>query len=410
MSDLDFSSYPPAQLEDVLNGPALSPPKGVDPNFEHPWNENGISLFALVLCLTLSTVLLGLRIYVKFFLLKKQHIGDYLIFPAYVLYVVIAEGSLSRIASGPGLFVHQWDERGRDMPAYLLTIHLGIIFYCVSILLIKSSILIEWLHLFVPLRTRNTFYWCCVALLAVNGVFYITLFTISNLACTPYRRNWDKTVPGHCMDIKTVNLASAIVNLVLDLAILILPQRVIWGLQTTRKNKIGVSMVFAVGVAACIAAGCRIQANVQWIRSEDMTYHFSAVALWAIAEMTCGILILCIPNAPKALHSLGIPKWIISFSSWATVSTARLRWTRRSTRWSQSNIPPTGPRTYETIDGHESDAIGLTGMTSPPSDHHPSGILRTTDITTTAEARLSQGPQYPWDHYESTSRPLAHTH
>ncbi|KAI1296206.1 hypothetical protein F5Y03DRAFT_295980 [Xylaria venustula] len=83
MSDLDFSHLTGDQFEQALDGPALPPPPGVSPNYEHPGNEDGVSLFALFFCLLVATIALGLRLYARFFRLRKSHLGDYLIIPGY---------------------------------------------------------------------------------------------------------------------------------------------------------------------------------------------------------------------------------------------------------------------------------------------------------------------------------------
>ena len=76
MSNLDFSSIPANQLEDVLNGPALQPPEGVEPNFVNPPNGSTKALGALFTCLVLGTIFLAIRFYVRIFVVKKTHLGD----------------------------------------------------------------------------------------------------------------------------------------------------------------------------------------------------------------------------------------------------------------------------------------------------------------------------------------------
>lgn len=53
---------------------------------------------------------------------------------------------------------------------------------------------------------------------------------------------------GSCIDVKFLYIPAAVINLVSNIIILVLPQRVIWGLQTSSKNKIGISLIFAIGI------------------------------------------------------------------------------------------------------------------------------------------------------------------
>lgn len=115
-------------------------------------------------------------------------------------------------------------------------------------LLMKWAILWEWIRIFVPLPRRNAFYWTCQVMIAINIIFYVVAIVITAVACTPYRRNWDKTVPGTCLDMKIITLSVVAINFAIDISILALPQKVIWGLQMSTRRRIGVSIVFAIGL------------------------------------------------------------------------------------------------------------------------------------------------------------------
>lgn len=81
MSDLDFSHLSPSDLDKALNGPALQPPPGVIPNFEHPGNKNTVALVALIICLVVSSTSLVIRAYVRFWKTRQQHVGDCMLRP-----------------------------------------------------------------------------------------------------------------------------------------------------------------------------------------------------------------------------------------------------------------------------------------------------------------------------------------
>lgn len=136
-----------------------------------------------------------------------------------------------------------------------------------------------------------------------------------------------------------------------------------------------------------------------------MTYHFSAVALWAIAEITCGILILCVPSTPMAVSGLDLPKWVSSLNSWATSSIGKLKGTKTSTEgsWSQTNLSSSRPQPYESLNESESNVMELTNLGSARLHNQQSGIIRTTDIVATesytfpATSKVPDGRQHPWE-------------
>lgn len=86
--------------------------------------------------------------------------------------------------------------------------------------------------------------------IVLNIMFYTAATIALNLACTPHQYYWDKLIPGggHCVDIKRLKLATACINLVSDVTILILPQLIVWRLQMSTKRRLGVSIIFAAGL------------------------------------------------------------------------------------------------------------------------------------------------------------------
>ncbi|KAI1807115.1 hypothetical protein F4811DRAFT_66502 [Daldinia bambusicola] len=400
MSNLDYSQLSPADLEIALDGPAIKPPDGITPNFENPRNKDTISLVSIYLCLVVGSASLGIRIYMKFVKLKQRHIGDYLMILAYPFWIVTAVGSLRRIYGATGIFIHEWDFRGRDIPEYMKVIFMGMCFWAASTALMKSAILLEWIHIFSSTNKRTPFHRCCTILLIFTPLFYGSLIISLNLSCIPYSRIWDKTVPGTCkVSLQAVNIAATAINVVLDIVILVLPQRMIWELKMTRAKKIGLSAVFAFGIFACIAAIFLLASIVNWVKSNDLTYHYSAVALWAIAESTCGTMIFSALVIPKLFKSLK-SRWNSRVSSSAVWP---MNYIRRSVRKNENVWNPKGigsdSREYRHID--ESNSIVLSRFESARPTDQQYGIVCTTDILVT-ESREDdfpggkQGKQNSW--------------
>lgn len=67
---------PPDQQEAILNGPALAPPNGLTPNFDHPPNDNPVALAAMTICLIVATIAAVLRIYSRVIVLKRVFLED----------------------------------------------------------------------------------------------------------------------------------------------------------------------------------------------------------------------------------------------------------------------------------------------------------------------------------------------
>lgn len=65
-----MSSLTPAEIQELLNGPGLTPPPGIIPNFINPTNETGTNIAANTICLAIATICLFIRMYTKVFLVK----------------------------------------------------------------------------------------------------------------------------------------------------------------------------------------------------------------------------------------------------------------------------------------------------------------------------------------------------
>lgn len=116
------------------------------------------------------------------------------------------------------------------------------------LLFAKTAILLEWVHLFVPRGTRNTFYWSARVMMVVNILLYSSALIANFAGCQPLERFWNFWVSGHCADRKARNTVTGSFNVILDVLILVLPQPVIWKLQMTIARKNGIFVVFSVGL------------------------------------------------------------------------------------------------------------------------------------------------------------------
>ncbi|KAI1428153.1 hypothetical protein F5Y12DRAFT_733882 [Xylaria sp. FL1777] len=397
------------------NSPALDPPKGVTSNFDDPPNGNTLVITVLSVSLALSSICLLIRALAKGAYLKRFQVEDVVIVPAYVFFVAFSV-YIYRIAAETGFFVHAWDIRFGDLAEFYHNFFYVTNFYLATMIFLKSAILLEWIRLFVPGKTRNAFFWTCHAVAILNALYYTANIIVENVSCKPKAYWWDKSLTGHCLNGTVLALTSATVNLAFDTVILILPQRVIWSLNMSTPRRLGVSFVFVIGVLAVVLAAVRLSSAVTYIREADYTYNLAPQALLQTAEMTAGILIFTIPAMPKPL------KYVMQR---AGSSMERLVGSKRSNTGSGSSSKESGRFLSNRKKSHASFeqpvdeqrlVVKLGKLRSPgsedsfPSSHAPqpdltakveAGILRTTQLTTTqsfvADNRNeSFRYQHPW--------------
>lgn len=80
---------------------------------------------------------------------------------------------------------------------------------------------------------------CCAWLIAIlfSGAFQ----------CSPIARAWDLGLTGTCFKTSTWFMVHAITNMVLDVAVLVLPMPLVWKLQMRSEKKALLTVVFLCG-------------------------------------------------------------------------------------------------------------------------------------------------------------------
>ncbi|KAI5868215.1 hypothetical protein GGS23DRAFT_544565 [Durotheca rogersii] len=405
-----FNQLPPETREALLNGPGLQPPPGVTPNFEFRPNENAIAHGTMASCVIICTIFICFTVYAKVFHFKKVRFEDYWALASVVGWVVFI-AYMYEVTIKYGYFVHQWDFRLREVPDYLYYFAVVIVPYYISIATIKGAIIFQWIRIFVPQGTRNAFFWVGQAIVWLNFIASMIMMFMVIFACNPREKFWNPLIPGTCLNALATVYIAPIINLVFDTVALILPQKVIWSLRLSWRKKLGVSVLFALGILACLSAGLRIGVSITFATQPDRTYNIGSTELWCIAEMSAGILIYCMPTAPVAIKHL-TGKAVLTGSRITGPSSGRAasKNTSTGTSWKASNNQEPKKGIY-----HEIDEVPLTTIqpataiaSERPRDveqgpqQDDEGIRRTTHVTTITHQTIADPDdaymrQHPWD-------------
>ncbi|RWA04998.1 hypothetical protein EKO27_g10103 [Xylaria grammica] len=242
-----WDSLSPEQRNAVLSQPALKPPDGVEPNFDNPPNRNGLVLSVTIVLVVLTTTFVLTRLYSKLIVARKIYIEDILALLAFGSYIG-AVWTILRALSLRCLFVHQWDVTLQDFLSALYAYYLLHLFYAFTMLLVKTAILRGLLRVFAPPGTRNFFFWAAWAVLGLNAAFFIVEIFFIGFTCRPIQKWWTPMLHGYCLNEKKLDEYASIINPILDLAILAIPQRIIWTLNMRFERRVGVSVIFSAGI------------------------------------------------------------------------------------------------------------------------------------------------------------------
>jgi len=131
-----------------------------------------------------------------------------------------------------------------QLVVYMKTLSSGGFLYTACITCIKLSILAFYKRLF-PVKPM---------VLAVNIVaaviilWCVGVFITSAVVCVPFRKLWEPTIPGTCIDLAKFYYGLQIPNILTDAIILVMPLRVVWNLKMPRAQRVLLTAIFMLGV------------------------------------------------------------------------------------------------------------------------------------------------------------------
>ncbi len=181
----------------------------------------------------------------------------------------------------------------------------------------KTSICLFYLTL---AKNQPAFRWTTLATLAVVNVAGLALTFLNIFQCRPADAAFDDPIlpADTCIDIVTLYLSSAPVNIITDLAILFLPMPILTGMRLPRNEKIILIITFSFGAFVAVvdvvriaylesAALARLQETVGSSASGSK-YDYSWIAslsfMWSAVEVHVGIICACVPGVKPLVTKL----------------------------------------------------------------------------------------------------------
>jgi hypothetical protein len=134
--------------------------------------------------------------------------------------------------------------------------------------------------LWIMTRVFSPFRKCIIFIKIFMGImlaYYIPAVIVKIRICNPIPRFWDDTIAGTCLDKNSIILADAVVSVVSDLIILILPIPLTWSLQMSTKRKMRVMAILGAGGLAVASSIIRLALIVVTGQSTDVSFAFMRI-------------------------------------------------------------------------------------------------------------------------------------
>lgn len=252
----------------------------------------------------------------------------------------------------------------------------------------KTSICLFYLTL---AKNQRAFRWATLVTLAVVNLAGIALTLLNIFQCRPVGAAFEKDIPPgqHCTDIITIYLSSAPVNIVTDLALLVLPMPILTAMRLPRNEKLILIVTFSFGAFVAVvdvvriaylesATLTRLQDNTQNTNKNeegDFSWIASLSFMWSAVEVHVGIICACVPGikplVAKVFPSLlGRIKHVKEFSG-NFYGPGEAHWPTRKANQPRPKTPvnsPTSTRQPTVDTTHANGASGLEFLTHRMGD------------------------------------------
>ena len=117
--------------------------------------------------------------------------------------------------------------------------------YFLNAALTKTSLLLLYYRIFGVVKRYRLALW--ISAFIVLG-YWIATTILAFLGCIPFAYNWDKNVPGRCVNLVGFFRWNGICNLLIDFLILLLPLPMVWRLNVASRQKLELSGIFLLGL------------------------------------------------------------------------------------------------------------------------------------------------------------------
>ncbi|KAF2876611.1 hypothetical protein BDV95DRAFT_561196 [Massariosphaeria phaeospora] len=272
----------------------------------------GIVLLVVISVLhPLSTIALVLRLYARY-LIRAIGLDDYLMVLGWAVQIASVTCTYISVANGGGTH-HLIDIQ--DPYKSMMTVKWNLIalfLYTTATAPIKSSICV----LLLRITPSSIYRWILYSLIFICVVSSIVAIVVFATICAPVSAVWDGE--GRCEPSDYQKFAITIrvfgaFSILTDWSCALIPIPILWNVQLTRRTKVYIAGMLALGVFASVGTIVRMYALNQRVAS-DHVYSIIHVATWSNVECNFGIIGGCLATMRPLLRRLGVQSSGISGS------------------------------------------------------------------------------------------------
>ncbi|OJJ81807.1 putative integral membrane protein (Pth11) [Aspergillus glaucus CBS 516.65] len=252
-----------------------------------PHSHTATVITISILFPALALIAIAFRFYVRLRLKRTPWFDDYAALSSAVLGAVYGAIAVAQTRWGLGLNTSSFPVE--NVVPFGKIQYAGGPVYTMALLGFKVSLLTSYLRIGGFVNTYKNIILAAIAACTINQLIFTFLLLF---ACNPVAKQWDTTLPGHCLNTVPSYYGLAGTSLGFDILIIALPLPVLGNLHLRRKQKIALMGVFALGFFVTIIQIIRI-----FTVKNLKTYTDSRpIVIWSVIEISLGVISTCIPT------------------------------------------------------------------------------------------------------------------
>ncbi|KAE8395529.1 hypothetical protein BDV23DRAFT_194223 [Aspergillus alliaceus] len=240
---------------------------------------------------SLTTIVIGLRLWSIHMTGRGLHSHDYLVIVAYLSATAMAVVGWWAIANGLGAHTEVLSPTEIGVQWQLLIT--ACVTWLVSTVACKLSILTLYLSLF---RTSRPFRILVLIACSFVGAYFVAFLPVFLTQCYPLSYGWKPVPGGWCKSLVPSEVASITLNIFMDSAIAVLPISVLWKLHMALRNKITVGTMFLMGLIVVAVMIWRLLITLDPATQVDFVHGLGRIALASFLELWLSIIIITLPT------------------------------------------------------------------------------------------------------------------
>ncbi|KAI8288817.1 hypothetical protein K4K60_010173 [Colletotrichum sp. SAR11_57] len=197
-----------------------------------------------------------------------------------------------------------WSLTPEQITYFLVLFYVFGMLYLTALAFVKASILFLYLRIFPDEKFRRVL-WCTQMF---NLLLLIAFVGGTVGSCQPIHYFWDGwtgEMKGQCINLNAFAMSHGALNVALDVWMLVLPATQVYDLRMPLMRKLGVMLMFGVGVL--------VKALLIFSTSYNVTADSFQSSLWSHIELCVGIFVACLPSTRQVWRIL-FPKIVTQLS------------------------------------------------------------------------------------------------